>query len=478
MYSRLDEMDFIICVRELYRKNIIGWYRMKSREYEEVIRVLSNMIGEGVHIVDSKGKTIVYNSVMERLERTDGKNVIGIEFDKAFEHIPSEESTIKKALLERKSTILSKQIYKIRNGQEIHTINSTVPVIYKGRVVAAIETSSAMRNVQDNDEVEDRDKKIYRFKNIVAKNKQMKECVAMAQEAAKSDVSVILRGDVGTGKELLAKTIHFDGNKKEGIFLSQSCGGIQEERLDEILFGVYSHSNLGYENTMGLLEAANGGSLFLDELETIPYQIQEKLLRALQEGYIRRIGSKEIIPINVRIIVAIESDPLELIEKGLLKKELFFRLSGISIDLPPLSQRKEDIEKLFFVLLEKECKKKNRQVPVVEKDGIEKLKNHNYLGNIRELENIMISTLAGLGKKMKISANDIVFRGYDKKTYSSVVGYYSGKESLDSFIANMEKKIIWEAMERNRGNISLTARELGMKRQTLQHKLKKYGNRI
>lgn len=451
---------------------------MKAKELNEVLKVLSDMVGEGVHIVDGQGKTIVYNKVMERLERTEGISIIGQSFDEVFKHIPTSQSTVKKALLQKKPTILSKQVYKIQNGQEVHTINSTVPVIHKDQVIAVIETSSAVRETKNVDSDGNKHNNSYKFKYILGKNKLMRKAIKLAEEAARSDVAVILQGDIGTGKELFAKTIHFDGHKKNETFLSQNCGGLQEERLDQLLFGVDDHSDLGYENTMGLLEAANGGSLFLDELETMPYQIQEKLLRALQEGYIRRIGGKEVVPINVRIIVAIESDPAELIEKGLLKKELFYRLSGINIQLPKLSDRKDDIEKLFYMLLDKECEHKNRQVPIVRKDALHKLLNHEYHGNIRELENIAMSTVASLGNKMEIKEQDIVFSDYDKKTYSSVVGYYSGKESLDAFISNVEKKIIWEAMERNLGNISNTARELGMKRQTLQHKLKKYGNKI
>lgn len=449
---------------------------MKSKEYKEVLNALAQMLGEGVHIVDGNGKTIVYNEAMERLEQTDRKKVLGKPFDKVFGGIPKDESTIRKALLKRKPTILAEQVYTIQENREIHTVNSTVPVIVDDRVVAVIETASASNKVSESKN--QNDKKVYKFSDLIHKSRIMKKQIAIARKAAKSDASITICGDVGTGKELIAKTIHFESNRKNGVFLSQRCRGISEKRLDDMLFGRENAKGTGYENALGLLEAGRGGTVFLDELESIPYELQGKLLRALQERYICRNGGRQVVPINVRVIGAIGDNPTALMEKGLLRKELFYRLGGLTISLPNLSDRREDIVPIFEMFLKRECQFMNRAVPRLSYEAMEKLESHIYHGNVRELENIVVSTLISLGNKGLIRDRDIVFRGYDKKAYSAIIGYYSEKESLDSFILNMERRIIWEAMERNANNISKTAAELGMKRQTLQHKLKKYGHKI
>lgn len=463
---------------------LVGEHTMKSSELKEILKVLSSLIEEGVHIVDDRGRTIIYNKTMERLEDTEAEKVIGKYFDDVFSHIPLEESTIKMAFRKNKKTMAKLQSYKTSRGRIIKTINSTLPVVVKGRTVGVIEIAKGIDGTKksyidlhllENDENSDN---YLSFDTMIAKNSLMKNCIKQGIKAAKSDVTIAIFGDVGTGKESFARCIHNMSNRSSSDFIAQDCQGLSEARLDEILFGRDDEFFLGNNHVVGLLEKCGNGTLFLDSIEHIPLILQEKLLRALQENYVKRINGSKNIQINCRIIASVGKEPLDLIEKGMLKKELFYRINAVDIKLPSLEDRKEDIVPLFETFIETECKKNKRDIPKILKEAKEKLIAHKYEGNIRELENIAISTVAMLGRKNTISSADINFSEFTNKDYADLIGYVREKDSLDEFLMKVERRIIWETMEKNQNNISKTADLLGMKRQTLQHKLKKYGGGI
>lgn len=465
---------------------------MKSKEYEKILGELSQIIKDGVHIVNAQGKSIVYNEAMAALEKTPREDVIGKPFRKVFSHIPIEESTLAKALYERVSTMDKRQTYLNKNGKEVTTINSTVPIFNEeGDVIAAVELS---RDITDMEKMSNKildmhretiapkitkelNIKKYHFSNLIGKNEAFKEVIETARMAAKSTASVFIYGETGTGKELVAQSIHFDSNRMDKPFLAQNCAAIPETLLEGMLFGTSKGGFTGAVDREGLFEQATGGTLLLDEVNAMPYELQGKLLRVLQEDYLRRVGGSRDIPIDVRIIATVNEEPKALIEKGLLRKDLFYRLNIINLNIPPLRERKEDIPALVDEFIVKHNEGMGKEVWMVSESGLEKIMAHDFPGNVRELENMIISAVSLAGKEhvltdRHIKINSINLSTNEKRSFSAL----DREEGLDWLMQSIETDLIKEAMLICSGNITKAAEKLRIKRQTLQHKLKKIEN--
>ena len=342
---------------------------MNAKEYQAILRAAAEVLGGAMHIVNAEGITILYNEEMAKLEKTQIKNVIGKPFREVFSNIPEEESTLMRALTERKATKNQQQTYLNEYGKEINTVNSTVPIIVDGKVIAAMEVArditdiknmsdtildlqsdlTARNTSKEEDKAERKEKDLprgirkYRFIDIVGENRKFEETIARARKAANNDTSVILYGETGVGKELFAQSIHYDGLRKNGPFLAQNCAAIPESLLEGMLFGTSKGGFTGAEDRAGLFEQANGGTLLLDEVSAMPIGLQGKLLRVLQEEYIRRVGGSKDIPIDVRVISTINEPAKDLIARGALRQDLYYRLGTLSITIPPLRERKDDI---------------------------------------------------------------------------------------------------------------------------------------
>ena len=461
---------------------------MKVKEYEQTISELINLIDEGIYIVDGKGKGLFYSEKMSDMEKIDITDVIGKEFHKAFPGVPIDESTMYKALKKDEATMHKQQTYKNLYGKEITTINSTVPVKVDGEVVAAIEVAKDITNLQSmsNTILELQEGKInsnktkkpsikkYRFEDIIGENKQFKEVIMRAKKAANNDASVFIYGETGTGKELVAQSIHFEGKRKDRPFLGQNCAAIPETLLEGILFGTVKGGFTGAVDRAGLFEQANGGTLLLDEISAMPYDLQSKLLRVLQEDYIRRVGGTKDIPIDVRIIATVNEEPEKLITKGLLRKDLYFRLNIVDIDIPALRERKDDIPILADKFLEKHNEKFDKKLWMISDSAIKTLKAYDYPGNVRELENIIMQSVS-MAENEHVLGEKILQMPQKNRIVGKLIEAKEMLGSLDEYLSDIEKELIRQAMIANVGNVTRAAQELKIKRQTLQHKLKKYG---
>jgi arginine utilization regulatory protein len=373
-----------------------------------------------------------------------------------------------------------------RDGKVINAINSTIPVIYNDQVIAAIEVSKDVTDIRrmsntildlhkeklEPEKIKAHRIRKYSFNNLIGQSRKFLEVIDTAKKAARSSASVLLYGETGTGKELIAQSIHFDSERKDKPFLAQNCAALPESLLEGILFGTAKGGFTGAIDREGLFEQADGGTLLLDEISAMPYELQGKLLRVLQEDYLRRVGGTEDIPIDVRIIATINERPEQLIQSGKLRKDLFYRLNIISIDLPPLREKKDDILLLVNKFIEKHNKRYGKHVHGLSEGAKEKLLHYDYPGNVRELENIIMAAISMTDDEQTLTEKHILInnedRGDTKGTYDfSHVG-------MDWYLENMEKEMITLALARHSGNISKAAEHLKIKRQTLQHKMKKY----
>ncbi|MBC6679947.1 sigma-54 interaction domain-containing protein [Zhenpiania hominis] len=461
---------------------------MKAKDYRQVLQELGNIMDEAVHIVDATGKTILYNEKMAGLEMTNREDILGKPFREVFSSIPPQESTLYRALKENQATINKQQTYRNRYGKEITTVNSTIPVEEDGQVIAAIEVSRDITEIKSlSNTILDLQKetlpvqkpkkpqiKRYQFDDIIGENKTFKEVVTLGKKAARTDASVFIYGETGTGKELFAQSIHFAGARRDNPFLAQNCAALPESLLEGILFGTEKGGFTGAVDRPGLFEQASGGTLLLDEISAMPYELQSKLLRVLQEDYIRRVGGSRDIPVDVRIIATVNEPPLKLIEKGLLRKDLYYRLNVVNITIPPLRERLDDIPLLCDAFLEKHNKKYGKEVWMLSEGALKILKNYTYPGNVRELENIIMSAVSLTDREHVLTEKLLHLPDVEQEKKGSAAGYDPSAQSLDEYLRICEEQILRRCMAENEGNISAAARQLGIKRQTLQHKLKKY----
>ncbi len=315
--------------------------------------------------------------------------------------------------------------------------------------------------------------KKYSFTDIIGKSTGIVEAIERAKKAARSSVSIFVYGDTGTGKELLAQSIHYESNRRNKPFLAQNCAALPSTLLEGILFGTSKGGFTGALDRAGLFEQADGGTLLLDEISAMPYELQSKLLRVLQEDYIRRIGGMKDIPVDVRIIATVNEPAEKLIEQGKLRKDLYYRLNVVNITIPPLRERRDDIELLAIHFINKHNRRFSRNIESISESATKKLQGYELKGNVRELENIIMQALS-LSEDEKVLREEwIQIPRESLHDISSIYGYIQGT-SLDEYLAQIEKRIIKDTFDFTERNVTRTAKQLQIKRQTLQHKLKKY----
>lgn len=461
---------------------------MKKEYYEKIIEELIKLIDEGVYIVDKKGVGRFYNDAMACMEKVNVDDILDKKFHEAFPEVRKNDSTMLKALLKAEPTVKRQQSYKNFYGKEITTVNSTIPIIVDGETVAAIEVAKDITDIKRmSDTLQELQKgnsapetssrstiKKYTFDDLKGKNADFQVALNRARRAAENDASVFIYGETGTGKELFAQSIHYCGKRKDKPFLAQNCAAIPESLLEGILFGTAKGSFTGAVDREGMFEQANGGTLLLDEISAMPYDLQSKLLRVLQEDYIRRVGGMRDIPINVRIIATVNEPPEDLIAQGKLRKDLFYRLNVVNIQIPSLKERADDIPILAESFLEKYNRKFDKEIWMLSEGAVKKLRNYDYPGNVRELENI-IEQAVSMGDNEHVLTDKNLSMPMPTRKGKVPAPEYENSVPLDKYLSETEVKIIKAALIESGGNISKAAQLLQIKRQTLQHKLKRYG---
>lgn len=469
---------------------------MRKADLNEVI--LQNILHHadvGIHAINRDRKTIMYNETMSKLEGLDMYYVLNKDILEVFPSLDRESSTLVNVMETGKPILNRTQTYLNYKGQKITTINSTLPLIFRNEIVGALEISQNVTNIKRlSDQLIDLQNELsinadeqsvkhinkYTFSDIIGKNKELKSAIDIGRKAGKSTSSVLIYGETGSGKELFAQSIHYDGPRRHTPFIAQNCAAIPESLLEGILFGTVKGGFTGAVNRPGIFEEANGGTLMLDEINSMTLPLQSKLLRVLQEGYIRRVGGTKDTPIDVKIIATTNEDPIESVKNGTLRKDLYYRLNVIYIKIPPLKDRLDDVPILCDHFIEKYNKKIGKDIWMVSDEVSEALKNYSWPGNVRELENAIESAINYvlddehvLKKEHFISCGHII---HSKKTNSTNIFDEKIRDKpLPILIEDIERNIIIQYLMENNNNISQTARDLGIKRQTLQHKLKKYG---
>jgi transcriptional regulator with GAF, ATPase, and Fis domain len=310
------------------------------------------------------------------------------------------------------------------------------------------------------------------FEEIIGSSPALREALALVDKVAATDTTVLITGETGTGKELVARAIHYNGPRADRPFVSENCGALAPELLSSELFGYKKGAFTGAsEDRAGLFEVANGGTLFLDEIGDCPPDLQTRLLRVLDQGEIRRVGDSQPIPVDVRILAATHHDLERDVAEGRFRKDLFFRLSVIPVLTPPLRERREDVPLLAEHFLERLAGRSGKRTLGFTAEALGLLAAHDYPGNVRELEKIVERAFT-LGEAGAFLTPDLL-----PEKLAGLAPAPAGDDGLRAAVERFEAQCIREALQRNGNNQTHTAEELGVSRRALIDKLTKYAIR-
>jgi Nif-specific regulatory protein len=322
--------------------------------------------------------------------------------------------------------------------------------------------------------------KRYTFKEVIGNSPKLMEVFSLLERIIPTDARVMIEGESGTGKELIARILHYKGPNKEGPFIAIDCGAFPENLLESELFGYVKGAFTGaLQDKPGLFEEAHTGTLFLDEITNMPTSIQSKLLRGLQEGEIRPLGSTKVKKVTVRVLSAASDNLKDRMEAGTFREDLYYRLSVVNVNLPPLRERSGDILLLTNHFLKKYAEKYHKQTAGLKNETIHLMESYNWPGNIRELENaierMVILAEPGtdyihpelLPDNILTHSTEIVPRQSRSPSRKTL--------SLQEKKTDYERNMIIEALQKNNWNQSLAAEKLGLHESTLRYKMRKFG---
>jgi DNA-binding NtrC family response regulator len=313
----------------------------------------------------------------------------------------------------------------------------------------------------------------YKFENIIGTSFPIQKVFELIEKVADTNATVLVTGESGVGKELVARAIHYNSSKKDNPLVVVNCGAIPETLLESELFGYEKGAFTGATNTrLGRFELAHGGSIFLDEIGDMSFNLQVKLLRVLQEKSFERVGGGKTIKVDLRVIAATNRKLEDLVREGKFREDLYYRLNVVPIHIPPLRERKQDIPLLFSYFLERSNQLNGAQIEGFTEEAMSLLMDYDYPGNVRELQNL-VERLVVLKKTGYIDMEDLPEKFYTvKKEEPSQLDIEKGYESL---VSEFEKVLILQALNETKGIKSRAAQKLSMNRTTLIEKMKRLG---
>jgi PAS domain S-box-containing protein len=459
-------IDILKAIKDLQEIHFID--TLPQEEREDRFRVVLDNISDGVVSIDRKGEVTTINKVASRVYDCSADEIIG----KSIKSIDLPQYAILKCLDGRSLKNVKQNLINPKGRYQY--ISTCRPIRdSSGMVVGAVEIAKDMQEVKQMAQTFSELSQIS-FSDIIGENSTIQEAIAFAQKIAVTDAPVSIRGGSGTGKELFARAIHTSSNRS-GSFVPINCAALPDPLLESELFGYVGGAYTGgkKEGKPGLFETAKDGTVFLDEIAEMSLASQAKLLRLIQEGAVRRIGGSKEIPINARIVTATNKNLERLVEEKAFRQDLYYRVSVLPIHIPPLNQRLEDIPVLVEHFLFQLSTKLGEKMPALTARAYEKLKQHDWPGNIRELKNV-VDRAAILCEGDLIDADCIFFsHEMGRHPIQATVNPPSDKSSLKERIADLEQEIIVETLKSAK-TIRQTARSLKISHPALIKKMKKY----
>lgn len=451
---------------ELDKKKINNILNQTYNYMESVIENLD----KGIMIVDKDGKITNINKFGAEIFNRDKDTLLKEE----VHYILPDLGNILEQLNTDNSTIIKE--VKLKHTSRYKTRLVFKGIRHKAKIVGMVVT---MSNVKEEKNVKDATGAFFNFNDIIGESAAIVNIITNSKIISNSPSTVLIQGESGTGKEVLAQAMHNYSLRRGNKFVAINCGAIPVNMIESELFGYEDGTFTGGKKggKPGKFEIASGGTLFLDEIGEMPLDMQVNLLRVLQEGRVTRLGGSTEIPIDVRVIAATNKNLKKEIKKGNFREDLYYRLCVIPITLPPLRERKGDIEKLIEYFLRIKSFKLNKQIPQIKEDLYNSLLSYNWPGNIRQLENY-IENIVNLDGHLSFDLYEDCDEKKEEIVNKEIIGirYYESFEvQKDNFnLEGLENKTIKEAIKSYNHNMSKVAKALGISRNTLYLKIKKY----
>ena len=483
----------------------VAEFCLAGRNFSRIdfMELLSSM-DLGVLMTDEKGVLIFYNDVQATIDNMNPADVLGKPITEVYKY-NNDSSTCMRVLRHGKPIINYALAYSSDNSNVGNTIHSVFPLFEAGKVIGTIcfvkdynileRSIPSFLSPNNNSRFAQGTK--YTFASIIGSDPGFSKAVRTAKMAGNSPSPVMLYGETGTGKELFAQAIHNHYYNNKGEYVDVNCAAIPENLIEGLLFGTVKGAYTGAVDRAGLFEQANGGTIFLDEINSMPLPLQGKLLRVIQEQKVRRVGSLSSIDLNVKIISSLNQSPRKLVKAGAFRMDLFYRLGVIFIKIPPLRERRLDIEELGRHFLQKYNAQLGRTLKNIAPEVIDFFWNYSWPGNVRELEHVIesavnyanpedamlmlkhcyFSNILGQEEPEPLPSASIRELPLPAGTVMGPVPVLPDSHDLASALGDLEKKMICRALEQSFGNVAYAARILGISRQLLCHKIDKRGLR-
>lgn len=432
---------------------------------------------DSVIVTDEKGIIKYYSNMRTDIYDLKTNDIIGKTILEIHPELTEETSSIMRVLKTGRPIFDQVERLTTKHGQTCANIYSTLPLMQDGKIVGAVDLARCIEGNERQKIVlpatDDSNARLYHIDDIIATSAAMKIIKAKIPKIANTDSSVLIYGETGTGKELIAQAIHTYSNRYEKRFVSQNCAAIPSTLLESILFGTVKGSYTGAENKQGLFEIANGGTLFLDEINSMELNMQAKILKAIEEKKITRIGGTDPIYINVKIISALNVDPITCIKEKRLREDLFYRLNVVQIDIPPLRDRVGDIMYLTEHFISSYNERMNKNVTGISNEVKEIFMNYNWPGNVRELQNVIEGAFNIIGSNyiQKKDLPEYMTNQFEAEREKYEIN--NENMSLEQKVAEFEKRLIIRALDSSQ-SIAQAAKKLKTSKQALNYKLIKY----
>ena len=470
----------------------------------DFISIMDNM-DEGVIVTDNQGTIHYYNETQAQIDDLRPEFVIGKKVTEIYE-LCGDTSLIMLCIKLGRPIRNRTFFYKTKLGKVANTIHSIFPIYKDSKIsgtICFVKDYQILRNTTPVISIPDLKPKRengtrYTFADIIGHNPELVRSVSTSRTAADSASPIMLIGETGTGKELFAQSIHNQSTRSSKPYIAVNCAAIPDSLLEGLLFGTTKGAFTGAMDKPGLLEQANGSTLFLDELLAMPVSVQAKLLRVLQEKKVRRIGSSNEINLNIKIISSVNKSPREAMKNNELRVDLFYRIGVVMVKIPPLRDRLDDLSDLVnhFILVLNDSL--GTHVRTVTDEVMNLFQSYNWPGNIRELEHLIEGALniVGFDEELSLKYFSAAFETMDSadlvslppppRRYSQLISetinnntvsdrYPSPGKSLMESQFEQERMALHEVLTHTRGNISQSSKILGISRQLFHYKMKKHG---
>lgn len=444
---------------------------------------------DGVIVTDSDGVIVYYNHAMSRIDELDPATVISSKVTDVYD-LDNSTSLIMQCLTKREPIIDEPIYYRTRMGKFANTIHNVMPIFNNKKMVGAIcfiRDYHALVDTIASMHVPGKDHRFdsaaVTFEKIIGKDPAFVDAIKSARMSASTPSPVMLYGETGTGKELFARAIHNHSSRSTKNFTPVNCAAIPENLLEGILFGTSRGAFTGAVDKAGLFEITSNGTIFLDEINSMPMGLQSKILRSIQESLVRRVGALKEIEIDLKIISSVNKDPNIVIAEQTLRSDLFYRLGVVFIHIVPLRERMRDLELLINHFIKKLNSRLYKNVVKISDEVMELLKLYTWPGNVRELEHVIEGAMNSVGTDEIIRVNHLQthFSNWSIKDKVAKSLRRSDDRPSDKSHTDLiqkksvhEESIITASLFENKGNITRTARSLGISRQLLYYKINKF----